>query len=364
MRVPVHVGPLSRVDARWTAPPPLGHHGFVGNGAALIDLVEACYRIDLSEQDWVAGIADAAAPVIATSFGTAAFTYCRTEAGTLDLGELALSPRRELPFLRDFIESLPPDFVRGWERPAGYVADDARFSPSQDFLHRVGPRDILAINGLEPSGHGVWLGAPSPKRGRLSRSRAGLLARVAAHAAAGYRVRRAIASRSAAREPEAVIAPGGRLEHAEGAARGERARDALRWAARQLDRARTTKGRAQGEYSVAGWTALVAGRWTLLDHFEADGRRYMFATSNEPATPEAPPPCELTPRERQVVAFAVLGHHNKLIAYELGLSASTVRVLLSRVGRKIGVDRRSAVVEAFAKWMGRRPGDGHREAAG
>jgi DNA-binding NarL/FixJ family response regulator len=52
----------------------------------------------------------------------------------------------------------------------------------------------------------------------------------------------------------------------------------------------------------------------------------------------------LSPREGEVLRFACLGHHNKLIAFELGLSSSTVRVLLWRAMRKLGVRSREELV--------------------
>jgi DNA-binding CsgD family transcriptional regulator len=48
----------------------------------------------------------------------------------------------------------------------------------------------------------------------------------------------------------------------------------------------------------------------------------------------------LSPRERQVVAFARLGRSSKSIAYELGLADSTVRVLLRRARMKLGLAAR------------------------
>jgi DNA-binding CsgD family transcriptional regulator len=42
-----------------------------------------------------------------------------------------------------------------------------------------------------------------------------------------------------------------------------------------------------------------------------------------------------------------MGHSNKEIAYELGLSASTVRVLIARAGRKLGVVGRAAVLARY-----------------
>jgi DNA-binding CsgD family transcriptional regulator len=43
----------------------------------------------------------------------------------------------------------------------------------------------------------------------------------------------------------------------------------------------------------------------------------------------------LTKRELQVARYAALGHSNKSIAYELGLSPSTVGVLLARARKKL-----------------------------
>jgi DNA-binding NarL/FixJ family response regulator len=55
----------------------------------------------------------------------------------------------------------------------------------------------------------------------------------------------------------------------------------------------------------------------------------------------------LSEREREVLAMAAMGHHNKLIAYELGLAHSTVRVLLHRAAAKLGAACRRDAIERF-----------------
>jgi DNA-binding CsgD family transcriptional regulator len=90
------------------------------------------------------------------------------------------------------------------------------------------------------------------------------------------------------------------------------------------------------------WRALVAARWSLVDHFDADGRRYYVAHRNDPGVAD---PRALTPRERHVVALAALGRADKLIAYELGLSRSAVAFYLGAARRKLGVGSRTELIE-------------------
>jgi len=55
----------------------------------------------------------------------------------------------------------------------------------------------------------------------------------------------------------------------------------------------------------------------------------------------------LSRREREAVSRAALGETNKVIAFELGVSASTVGVLLHRAARKLGVRTRAELLERF-----------------
>jgi DNA-binding NarL/FixJ family response regulator len=82
-------------------------------------------------------------------------------------------------------------------------------------------------------------------------------------------------------------------------------------------------------------------RWTLVDQYESDGNRYVLARENTPATLG---PVRLSRREQQVVSMAALGNTNKVIAYELGLAHSTVRVLMARASAKLGAPTRSVLV--------------------
>ncbi len=149
-------------------------------------------------------------------------------------------------------------------------------------------------------------------------------------------------ARVAAGEGEAVLE--GSERRASGTARGKAARAALRYAARAIDCARAI--RQDPDEAIELWHALAEGRWTLVDQFESDGRRYLIARPN--LAPHGA--VRLSKREEQVVALAALGRTNKLIASELGLSVGTVGTLLTRAARKLGVRSRSGLI---AEWRRR-----------
>jgi DNA-binding NarL/FixJ family response regulator len=70
-----------------------------------------------------------------------------------------------------------------------------------------------------------------------------------------------------------------------------------------------------------------------------------------------PDPRALTERERVIAHLAALGKTNKLIAYELGLSPSTVATHLATALRKLGLRSRTQLVATLAG-MAPEGGDG------
>lgn len=84
--------------------------------------------------------------------------------------------------------------------------------------------------------------------------------------------------------------------------------------------------------------------WTVVDSYERNGKRYVVAERSER---RAPGPCVLSPRERQALAIAVYGDTNKVIAFEMGISASTVGVFLHRAAQKLGSRTRPELLARF-----------------
>jgi len=212
----------------------------------------------------------------------------------------------------------------------------------------TGVPDVVGAIGLDPGGGGValsWLRrAPGPMRRDVRQT----LLRVAAHIASAARLRERSTSHV---DGDAVIAVDGRVLHAERDARDADQRSALREAALRLDRARMRQRVDDHVDPAAMWTALVEGRWTLVERFDSDGRRVIVARRNDPTTRAD---LALSEREKKVVALVAAGHPLKLAAYELGLGTSTVCEALQRAMAKMGVTSRAALVEIHGAVISKR----------
>lgn len=211
--------------------------------------------------------------------------------------------------------------------------------------------DLIGIVGVNPSGHGLCLVISLEEVTVLPGRTRSLWTHLAAHMATGLRLRRALALDADAALPdvgeagEAVIDPGGRIAHAQGSARTATARERLRRGAIAVDRARRRRPDMDPDEAIDLWQGLVRGRWSLVEQFDSDGRRFYVAHENPP---NATAPRALSTRERQVVAYAAQGLSDKLIGYHLGIARSTVASHLARARRKLGVGSRVDLVRLAA----------------
>lgn len=170
-----------------------------------------------------------------------------------------------------------------------------------------------------------------------------LWTRIAAHIGCALRLRRThaeVGPESAA----AVLDPRGRLQHgSEGAIA---ARKSLATSATHMDRARGKMRRLDPAAASELWRTMVDAEWSLVDWVDHDGKRFILAEENRVPASSQRRRRPLTEREEQVVACAAMGHTNKLIAYDLGISTGTVSVLLGRAAKKLGVTNRMALIRA------------------
>jgi DNA-binding CsgD family transcriptional regulator len=199
------------------------------------------------------------------------------------------------------------------------------------------------INGVDCSGQGCVVYLFSPTSLTLSDVQRDLFCRLATHIATAYRLQRKIEGEGGAGardDAEAIFTPGGHVEHAELAAQPVETRRYLTLAVKQRERTRHV-GNDTGRI-IRALKGLIDARWTLVDHHDRAGKRYVLAREN---APKPVGPARLSEREQQVVALAALGRTNKLIAYELGLAHPTVRVLMARACAKLGAKTRIELIE-------------------
>jgi DNA-binding CsgD family transcriptional regulator len=83
--------------------------------------------------------------------------------------------------------------------------------------------------------------------------------------------------------------------------------------------------------------------WTVVEEFERDG--FSYQVLRRPI--DSVRGLRLTKRQEQVLEYVSEGHSNKSIAYALGLSPSTVGVLLYRAAAKLGAKTRFELVAAY-----------------
>jgi DNA-binding NarL/FixJ family response regulator len=210
----------------------------------------------------------------------------------------------------------------------------------------VGP-DILGVVIQTGDGRGLLINLvlDAPRASTPAERR--LWTRCAAHLGAGLRLRTLALEMATldAAPIEAIFDAGGKLYDARRAATSETARERLRLAVRQIDKARSASGRQDSAASMAAWEGLVSGRWSLIDRFDSDQRRFVVAVRNDPRFPD---PRGLSLRERQVAEFAGLGRSAKEIAYLLGVSAASVENSLRRAQAKLGLGSRLELTEFFS----------------
>jgi DNA-binding NarL/FixJ family response regulator len=104
-----------------------------------------------------------------------------------------------------------------------------------------------------------------------------------------------------------------------------------------MERARSGAVRSSPEAALALWQGLVAGEWSLVEHWESGGRRYLAAYRNRP---EIRDPRALTRTQAATLRYLALGATNKEIEFALGLSAGTVSSSVTNVLKKLRVKRR------------------------
>ena len=319
-----------------------------------ISLIEAGYQLEGNDEEWAENVLEKAAPLLNRGWWPSIATY-RFTPTTINLEHVGTTGPSFVPSaIRAHVSDLPQDMLDHLYRRDNGVRSVGeivypRFPHHQSIVQRetqgvIG--DSLVIPGHTGEGRAMSLYVgflsetpPTP----LERKRWPLMT---SHLAAGLRLRsvaRAFSLDSVS--VEAIFEPGGKEYDLRERAKEHSARKALREAVGRIDGVRTSSGRTDPDGALQKWEALVEGRWSLVERYDTDGRRFVVAIKNDPTHLD---PRGLTRRERQVAEFVGLGHSSKEISYTFGISLSAVTNCTARVQMKLGLSSLAELAGFFA----------------
>jgi DNA-binding CsgD family transcriptional regulator len=330
--------------------------------STVIDLTELVYDLDIPKKEWVPSLLEVGLPLFDHGHGALGMKYMRPPKGGMpipckfyqasgppDLPERMLmgSTLADEETLRDFNCS---GVVTTLSEEAHRIAGGLKaFEP-----YLADGKDLLAITAVDPNGFGISLSIPLPEATQLSGKDRTTWRLIGAHLVSGFRLRQSleeahdalVGPTRLANNAEAVLDPKeSEITDAVEEAANRNVGQFIREAARLIDRARGRLCREDPEEALEICKALVEGRWSLVDWFDSDGRRFVLA---HPNPPDLQDPRGLTEREHQVATYAALGETNKLNSYRLGISQPKVSTTLRSAMHKLGVHTRPQLAKKAA----------------
>ncbi|MGE0784111.1 MAG: LuxR C-terminal-related transcriptional regulator [Sandaracinaceae bacterium] len=328
---------------------------------AMIAVADAGYRLALDDETWLTGVLDAACPLL--DHGSFVHGWIiELATGTFRSGAAVRMPPGA-DFERHVRHQHPPpgdpDIDQGrrasaldtatrmWAMAGPPLAERARFPPG------FGIEDCVMLGAADPSGIACALMGALPSVSRVSPRDQARWGRVASHLAAALRLRERLRENpegASIDSADAIVEPRTRsVSHVRGDARDHL--DAIRDASELLA---ARHGTHDADKLVAAWRALVQGRWSLIDTFDTDGKRFFVLRKNPPS---APGPDALNSVQRAIAGYVAMGHSNKAIAYHLGLSESATTRAVAEICRRLGVPDRERLAQ-LAGALGAHPEGG------
>ena len=320
-----------------------------------IALVEASYDLESAPQAWLDGLVRHVVPLIdRPASPISLFTYCCTPT-TFRLGDIAVhGPPIIATAIRETNAAASVadlDLIYRGGIPGGTLSEHvfSRAPHARElFFEKTGRQFRDTFGWIAHSGAdlGLMVNASLVAEETSTAALRRLWSRIAAHLGAGLRLRATLmASGLQSDRVEAVFGADGSLLEARHEATHASARERLHRAVLAMDRARTSSARMHSDAALDAWEALIQGRWSLVDRFDSDGRRFILAVRNDPAHAD---PRGLTQHERQIAEFLGLGHGSKSIAYTLGTSASSVDNAVASIAVKLGLVSRAELSAFFS----------------
>lgn len=332
-------------------------------------MVEVAYDLESSTRDWLRHGAQRLRDMIPGSYSPWGWRMELGEGAPKILDAWIEGVEDPVTSFQTLHDTMPAAYARAFFRPgtlSGDVWDNIdriQATPEmrarvREWLGRLGSSldTPFAFGGFDAFGHGMAIGVSLPQtkspKPRLLR----IQEYIGVHLNTARRLRESLEGTDPLAHAEAVFESDGRLAHLDTEARD--AREVLTQTVQRIDKARSQAERDRHE-SLELWQGLSAGRWSLIDRIDTDGRRYYVAVANPPQGVEAR---ALSALEQRIVAMAVAGEPNKIIGYALGLAPSTIAGKLSEAMRKLGVPSRIDLIRVGKRLLA--GGDPVRESHG
>jgi DNA-binding NarL/FixJ family response regulator len=315
-------------------------------------VIEAAYTFRPDAAAWADGLHQALGPALDLGLGTLVGLVRFDEGG---LGLTHLSGRAGISRVHPALVRLSLLLAPGKMREAffnGRVLGSSSGHHAREHqalleerARSARARDAAGFCVNDAVDQGVMVISPSRERLLLPARTAPEVLSLGEHVSTGLRLQRVL-SGATLEDPaiEAIFEPSGRAQRAAGMARMQSALEHLRERVRARDR-RPAVGEA-----ASAWEAVVAGRWSLIDRFDSDGRRYVVAYRNPPGLLD---PRRLTAREEAVTTLAAVGRSNAEIAAALSLTEEGASEQLKTALVKLGLSSRTLLPIFWRDLQGR-----------
>ncbi|MFO7563385.1 MAG: helix-turn-helix transcriptional regulator [Enhygromyxa sp.] len=312
-----------------------------------IALVEAGYELESSGPEWLAELSGPMRALHDCAVSAFLFEFDRHEGQPVLCNHHTEDPKVAEGLQRTFAE-VPAALLDMFftvpllAAPSSEILAakgiDLSTTPLRPVFEESGFMDVFAMSAFDPLGSGVSIGVGLGRPIEATDGQRRSWSQIAAHLAAGHRLRRRLAGSPAVSQAGAVLRTDGKVEHSEPGVDDD-LRALLREAVERVERARAR--RRDAEEALQLWQSLVAGEWSLADHFEGNGRRFYVAVRNPPNVAQSK---ALTRREAEVVSYLACGTKTSAAAYALGLDEVTVRGYLRTALVKLGMRSRAELI--------------------
>lgn len=286
-------------------------------------VVEAGFDLAATDSEWLASVTNAVSKLLRGPLGTVGYSFRRQSCLTYSFGPACVAGGDSslAALTKEVLRHFSTDDIAACFRAKGIMSSMESCVMAMPRLSstRGLPEFCGVVIGSETEG--VTIGAPLPAPLTMRPAWRRQWRRISVHLASLMRLRTTLREPGPPRPAEAIFTPSGRALLLTGATRSSSARLALTTAVAQMERARGHIRHDRPQTVLDMWRELIAGRWTLVETVEHDGRRFIVAMPN---APEAAALRQLSERENVLLRLLVEGQNGADISARLGVSRSAV----------------------------------------